>query len=208
MDGRRICSQPERNEIRSVLSVTFPLFLPSVLFEARDTGLGNRYTRLVCLLSPAPPTFFRIPSPPLSPDSTFGRTVASHLLCFPDCFSRTGILFRKNTRESFESVVVQPPLHCSESRRARLRSPRLRLKGPLPPLRPSVISCICYFSFGAISPYPFVRRMRTFEDWLMVITSRDKIREAGNIFIFSAVSPIRFPVARVRTAGSKVSLSL
>jgi len=158
LDGRRICSQPERNEIRSVLLVTFSLsfflFLSFVLFEARDTGLGNRYTRLVCFSRPS--YFLQVPVASSFPRFHFRRTVASHRVASP-LFSRllfaNGILFRKNTRESFESVVVQPLLLDFPSSLfrvpPRLRSPRLRLKGPL--LR-AVIRYLLYMLFLFWSP--------------------------------------------------------
>lgn len=68
------------------------LLLSSVLFEARDIGLGNRY---MCLFSSL--LFFSDSITSSPPWFHFRRTVAPPPLCFPDCFP-DGILFRKNTR--------------------------------------------------------------------------------------------------------------
>lgn len=59
LDSRRICSQPDRNEIRSVLLVTFS-FPPSCLrLETSDSVIDIR--AFSC-----PSCFRRVPSPPLS----------------------------------------------------------------------------------------------------------------------------------------------
>lgn len=71
-------------------------------------GLGNRYTRLARL--PSFPSFLRVlTSGPRFPLPWFYRCVASRPLSFvfPTALANE-ILSRKNTRESFEFVVVRP----------------------------------------------------------------------------------------------------
>lgn len=68
------------------------LFVFLVLFEARDTGLGNRYIR-VPSASPSAAFFRKVLSLPF-PGFHFWRIVASRSLCFPNRFSfRGGIFF-------------------------------------------------------------------------------------------------------------------
>lgn len=227
MDGRRICSQPERNEIRSVLLVTSSP-RPSLCLRLETHRVGNRYTRLACLhlvlsLSPFPfprlPVSLRIPSPPLFLDSTFGvpsRRAASPL--FSRLLFADGILFRKKyPLEPLESVVIRslPGLGFPSSlfrARSRLRSRRLRLKGPL--LR-AAIRYLLYMLFLpwraalflSLSLCSALVDIRGIGLWFSFRAReiRGRPHRAGNVFIYLVAPPPAFPDCS-RATGSQILL--
>lgn len=115
---------------------------------------------------------------------------------FPTAFADE-ILFRKNTRESFEFCLVRSfllqisPLHYPESN-PRLRSLRLRLKGPL--LR-ATIRYLLYMLFLlwsqlAVSLLKLVDAQGL--AYVVIILQDKRSRSCGNIFIYSIALLLRF----------------
>lgn len=179
LDGRRICSQPDRNEIRLVLLVTFS-FPPSCLrFETSDSVIDIRaFSRLSC--------FPRVPSSPLLLDSTFGIPSRHPLFVFPTAFPGRNSLSKKYpwilqiyrhlvSHSGFPFFIVPNSAVIAISAAKRTTS----LRGHL-----SSLVYIIFFSLK-LSCCLFVQLSG---DWFMVIIPWDKIWKAAVTSLFAQPS--------------------